>query len=112
MTRAFARVGSALLICGMTCAQSFEAASIKPAKPGARQRRPGLEGGPGTSDPGRIRYSNISLRDLILLAYRVRGFQLSAPDAKALDAKTFEVVGFNCRPAQREPKCAVCCRTS
>ncbi len=91
MTRAFARIGSALVICGMTCAQSFEAASVKPAKPDARQRRPGLEGGPGTSDPGRIRYSNISLRDLILLAYHVRGFQLSAPDAKALDAKTFEV---------------------
>jgi uncharacterized protein (TIGR03435 family) len=83
---------AALLLCSMAFAQSFEAASIKPAKPGARQRRPGLEGGPGTSDPGRIRYSNISLRDLIMVAYRVRGFQLSATDAKALDAKTFEVI--------------------
>lgn len=92
MTRAFALAGAALLLCGGTCAQSFEAASIKPAKPGARQRRPGLEGGPGTSDPGRIRYSDISLRELILLAYRVRDFQVSAPDAKALDAKSFELV--------------------
>jgi uncharacterized protein (TIGR03435 family) len=92
VTRAFALGGAVLLLCGMTCAQSFEAASLKPANPDARQRRPGLEGGPGTSDPSRIRYSNISLRDLIMLAYRVRGFQLSAPDAKALDAKTFEVV--------------------
>ncbi|MGA7234049.1 MAG: TIGR03435 family protein [Bryobacteraceae bacterium] len=90
MTRAFT-LGAALLLGGVTCAQSFEAASIKPVKPSARQRRPGLEGGPGTSDPGRIRYSNISLHDLILLAYRVRGFQLSASDTKALDAKTFEV---------------------
>jgi uncharacterized protein (TIGR03435 family) len=92
VTRLFARAASLPLLCGMAFAQSFEAASIKPAKPGMRQRRPGLEGGPGTSDPGRIRYSDISLRDLILLAYRVRGFQLSATDAKALDAKTFEVI--------------------
>lgn len=91
MTRAFT-FGAALLLCSATCAQSFEAASIKPANPNARQRRPGLEGGPGTSDPGRIRYSDISLHDLILLAYRVCGFQLSTQDAKALDAKTFEVV--------------------
>jgi uncharacterized protein (TIGR03435 family) len=85
----------AALFCSvaLACSQpAFEAASIKPAKPSARQRRPGLEGGPGTSDPGRIRYSNISLRDLIMVAYRVRGFQLSATDAKALDAKTFELI--------------------
>jgi len=92
VTQALAIGGAALLVCGVAFAQSFEAASIKPAKPGIRQRRPGLEGGPGTSDPGRIRYSDISLRDLILLAYRVHGFQVSAADAKALDAKTFEVV--------------------
>ena len=92
MTRVFAQAVAALLLCGASFAQSFEAASIKPVKPGIRQRRPGLEGGPGTSDPGRIRYSDISLHDLILLAYRVRGFQLSAADAKALDARTFEVV--------------------
>jgi uncharacterized protein (TIGR03435 family) len=92
VTRVFAQAVVALLLCGAAFAQSFEAASIKPAKPGIRQRRPGLEGGPGTSDPGRIRYTDISLRDLILLAYRVRGFQLSAADAKALDARTFEVV--------------------
>jgi uncharacterized protein (TIGR03435 family) len=85
---------AAALLAGFAPAQppvAFEAASIKPANPSARQRRPGMEGGPGTSDPGRIRYSDISLRDLILLAYRVRPFQLVCPDAKALDAKTFEV---------------------
>jgi uncharacterized protein (TIGR03435 family) len=90
--RVFSQAAAALLLCGMAFAQSFEAASIRPAKPGMRQRRPGVEGGPGTSDPGRIGYSNISLRDLILLAYRVRGFQLSTPDANALDAKTFDVI--------------------
>ncbi len=53
--------------------------------------RPRREGGPGTSDPGRIRYSNIGLRALIMLAYRVRDFQISTADPKALDAKGFEL---------------------
>jgi uncharacterized protein (TIGR03435 family) len=92
VTRVYAQAALGLVLCAVAFAQSFEAASIKPAKPGMRQRRPGLEGGPGTSDPGRIRYSDISLHDLILLAYHVRGFQLSAADARALDAKTFEVI--------------------
>lgn len=79
-----------LLCAGAIHAQvAFEAASIKPATSGVRQRRPGIAGGPGTSDPGRIRYSGISLRDLILLAYRVQAFQLAAP--KELDARTFDV---------------------
>jgi uncharacterized protein (TIGR03435 family) len=66
--------------------QGFEAASIKPAMQGGRAR---MEGGPGSSDPIRIRYSSISLRYLVMAAYRVGGFQLSAP--AWLDAKAFDV---------------------
>lgn len=95
MKTAIALAAGAALLCGLALSQSqpaFEAASIKPMKTGARPGRPGMEDGPGTSDPGRIRYSNISLRYLILLAYRVRNFQLFAADAKALDARSFEVL--------------------
>jgi uncharacterized protein (TIGR03435 family) len=70
---------------------AFEAASIKPANAGARQRRPAIAGGPGTSDPGRIRYGGISLRDLILLAYRIHAFQISPSGAKGLDERTFDL---------------------
>lgn len=87
------RVGAAIamLLCvaGAHAQIAFEAASIKPAAPGVRQRRPGITGGPDTSDPGRIRYSGISLRDLILLAYRVQTFQLAG--SKELDARTFDL---------------------
>ena len=69
-----------------TAQQTFEAASIKPATQGGRAR---MEGGPGSADPIRIRYSNISLRYLVMAAYRVGAFQLSAP--AWLDAKTFDV---------------------
>jgi uncharacterized protein (TIGR03435 family) len=87
---------ASLAVLSVCCAaaqpqQAFEAASIKPANPAARQRRPGIEGGPGTSDPGRIRYSGITLRDLILLAYRAHPYQISASGAKGLDERTFDV---------------------
>jgi len=75
-----------VLFCGMALGQSFEAASIKPAIQGGRAR---MEGGPGTADPVRIRYSDISLRYLVMAAYRVGAFQLSAP--VWLDAKAFDV---------------------
>jgi uncharacterized protein (TIGR03435 family) len=84
---------TAVALCGAMQAQpAFEAASLKGFQEGVRQRRPGLEGGPGTSDPGRIRYTGVSLRDLILIAYRARAFQISPADSKALDAKTFELI--------------------
>jgi uncharacterized protein (TIGR03435 family) len=85
MSPASACVLSALF-CGMALGQAFEAASIKPAIQGGRAR---MEGGPGTSDPVRIRYSDISLRYLVMAAYRIGGFQLAAP--AWLDAKTFDI---------------------
>ena len=94
MTGSLQQAAVGAVLCGSVFAQSepvFEAASIRLAKAGIRQRRPGIEGGPGTSDPSRIRYSGISLRQLILLAYGVRNFQIAAPDSKALDAKTFDL---------------------
>jgi uncharacterized protein (TIGR03435 family) len=70
----------------MALSQSFEAASIKPA---AQRGRVRMEGGPGTADPGRIRYSDMNLRYLVMAAYRIASFQLSAP--AWLDVKTFDV---------------------
>lgn len=86
-----AAVAAMALCCAAQAQVAFEAASLKPAHEGVRQRRPGIEGGPGTSDPGRIRYTGISLRDLVLVAYRARAYQLSSADSKALDVKTFEL---------------------
>jgi uncharacterized protein (TIGR03435 family) len=70
----------------------FEVASIKALGKwdGVTPRR---DGGPGTSDPGRIRYINWSLRMLTAKAYGTKGpFQLSTPgwmadEFYALEAK-------------------------
>ena len=60
---------------------TFEVASIKPATPpspaeGKRMIRIGAQGGPGTSDPGRISYSFASLKMLLTQAYGLKNHQV------------------------------------
>jgi uncharacterized protein (TIGR03435 family) len=62
---------------------AFEAASVKPSAPSAGVRN-GMVfaqtmGGPGTKDPGRIRYSNMSLKAILLIAYDAKDFQIAGP---------------------------------
>src|SRR3954471_3836673 len=57
-------------------AQTFEVASIKAAAPQTEGRFMVRMGG----DPGRIDYTNVSLRDLIRQAYAVKDYQVVAPD--------------------------------
>ncbi len=46
-------------------------------------------GGPGTGDPGRIRYPVLSLKSLFIDAFRVKGYQIEGPDW--LDTQWFEI---------------------
>ena len=74
------------LVCTLCCAAlaqpsqppAFEVASVKilPSQTG----RGSMRGGPGTADPGRISFTNVTLYNVILRAYDLKGFQLSAPD--------------------------------
>jgi uncharacterized protein (TIGR03435 family) len=66
---------------------AFEVASVKPA--GSVSGRLTMNGGPGTSDPGRITYTNIMLRRILLSAYEVRNYQISGPDW--LDSLRFDI---------------------
>ena len=60
---------------------SFEVVSIKPAlPPNGRSFRVGTRGGPGSSDPGRMMFSYVSLARLVSQAYGIYPFQLSCPD--------------------------------
>lgn len=69
-------------------AASFEAASVKvrkyvpfdPLQPDTIAGTiPVMRGGPGTGSPGRIRYSNVTLKSLILKAYDFEADQLIGP---------------------------------
>jgi uncharacterized protein (TIGR03435 family) len=97
------RVGLIVVLgCATLFAQdrqlSFEAASIKPAIPIVGPFLPGSRrvcpltgcGGPGTGDPGRITFTTISLKNLIVAAYGIRPYQIDAP--AWLDSSLFDVV--------------------
>ena len=67
------RIAVLAIVCAsITCAQtSFEVASVKPAQ----EKSAGCSGGPGTSDPGMWRCGNVSLANLISLAYALQWYQ-------------------------------------
>jgi hypothetical protein len=57
----------------------FEAASLRPAEPVIGEFAAGPFGGPGSSDPTRIRGINLTLKALLMRAYQVRYEQISGP---------------------------------
>lgn len=74
---------SAVLAHGQTSPTiEFEVASIKPSvpPPGGRGMNVGARGGPGTADPTQITYSNMTLKLLIMTAYDMKNYQVTAPD--------------------------------
>jgi len=73
---------------------TFDVASVKvaaaPTPDGAVTIRMGApSGGPGTKDPGRIHYPNMTLKNLIMTAYDVKNFQVSGP--AWLDTERFDI---------------------
>jgi hypothetical protein len=60
---------------------AFEVATVKPfgRAENGRALPERIVGGLGTSDPGRITYANLSLQKLLLTAYEIAPYQLSAP---------------------------------
>ena len=64
-------------------APSFEVASVKPASPTARSIE--CSGGPGTSDPGTWRCSNVPVGFLIINAYGLQPYQFTPMDRSSQD---------------------------
>jgi uncharacterized protein (TIGR03435 family) len=62
---------------------TFEVASVKrtpPPEPNARVFFGPPRGGPGTADPGQITWTNAALRNIVMTAYDVQTYQVTAPD--------------------------------
>lgn len=76
----------AVLLCGFAGSVfsqasshfGFEVASVKISP--SQTARGRMRGGPGTADPGRISFTNVTLYNVVLRAYDLKRFQLSAPD--------------------------------
>jgi uncharacterized protein (TIGR03435 family) len=78
---------------------AFEAASVRASAPDAPSldRVPpdvadkmGLRGGPGTSDPGRLDWSRVTLKGLLMRAYGLRRDQVAGPGW--LDRERYDIV--------------------
>lgn len=68
----------------------FDVASIKPAPPPTSNMiRVMMRGGPGSDDPGRVDWSNVSLRQMITNAFNVKDYQVQGPDW--LNSERFDV---------------------
>jgi uncharacterized protein (TIGR03435 family) len=73
---------------GQESRSKFEAASVKPSARGISR----IEGGPGTTDPGRITYSKETLKDLLLIAYGAQEFQIAGPEW--MDTEAYEIAAI------------------
>ena len=72
-------------------APEFEAVSIKPAPPPTGMGiRVMMRGGPGSDDPGRVDWNNVSLRQMITNAFNMKDYQVQGPDW--LNTERFDVV--------------------
>lgn len=71
---------------------AFDVASVKPAEPPAQMgmMRVRMSGGPGTPDPGQLTYTNVTLKNVLMNAYGVKGYQISGP--KWLESERFDIV--------------------
>jgi uncharacterized protein (TIGR03435 family) len=91
MRRILAVAGLFVMVSGVSLAQpaagspSFEVASIKPAAPMEHGRVMVRMGG----DPGRIDYTNVSLKDVLTRAYGVKRHQINGPSW--LDSERFDI---------------------
>jgi uncharacterized protein (TIGR03435 family) len=94
-TALFAQAALAALLASGASAQSeavpeFEVASIKPAPPpAANMIMVRMRGGPGSDDPGRLDWQNVSLRNMLTNAFNLKEYQLQGPDW--LNSERFDV---------------------
>ena len=94
----FRLTGAPVMLCALVARGqqanpklTFEVASIKPAAAQAMARLQGsVDGGPGTHAPGRIQFTDMPLRVLIMRAYDVQSFQVSGPSW--MDNQRFDIV--------------------
>lgn len=107
MLRAIMRAGLVVFTSCAALAQSaegppaFDVASVKPAPPPAPGRfRVMMSGGPGSADPGQLTYTNVTLKNVLMNAYGVKGYQISGPSW--LDSERYDIAAKIPKGATKE----------
>jgi len=96
-----------VLMLGCCAAQAderptFEVAVVKHAAPpqnGFLAVR--MAGGPGHGDPAQLTYTNVTIRDVLTVAYNVKAYQVTGPDW--LNAERFDITA-KIAPGTTEPQ--------
>ncbi len=88
-------ISLAILSCVAAIAEplSFEVASVKPAAPQEANGRIMINngrGGPGSSDPTRLTFTNVSLMSILTRAYNVKNYQVTGP--AWLDSERYDII--------------------
>ena len=72
--------GLVFAVYGQSAPYVFEVASVKQAAPSSGPVRSSMRGGPGTSDPSQIAFTNVTLMNVLLRAYDVKSYQATGSD--------------------------------
>jgi len=83
--------GSGIGACLADDPPAFEVASVKASAPPPTGGRgfhagPRMNGGPGSGDPTRIDYTNVSMTNLVSVAYGVEYWQVTGPDSMSMNS--------------------------
>ncbi len=81
-----------LILAASAYAQTFEVATVKPTVP-PEPGKPmffGSRGGPGSADPGQITANGSTLKMLLMTAYDVKPYQITAPPW--LDTERYDII--------------------
>jgi uncharacterized protein (TIGR03435 family) len=91
MMRAAGRLSVLFCASSWVFGQTFEVASIKPAPPPTGGMiLVMMSGGPGSADPGRVTFTNMTVKNILMRAYEVKSYQISGPGW--LDSERFDIV--------------------
>src|SRR5579863_2424950 len=83
--RLFVAIPILILAAGSAFAQAddssvvFEAASIKPFPEGQLRQFSGCQGGPGSQDPGHVDCQYVTLKMLVMRAYKMKSQEVFGP---------------------------------
>ena len=85
------RILWSLACAALAYGQTFDVASVKPAAPPGANRPAGrqIHGGPGSTDPGTVTFTNADMMGLLTLAFEIRPYQVVGPDW--LSATRFDI---------------------